>query len=49
LTTLSAGAGLFPQNPGYNPTGTLAALAFMSAEAIKTQYLKAQGAPLVQA
>jgi gluconate 2-dehydrogenase alpha chain len=44
-----AGAGLFPQNPGYNPTGTLAALAFMSAEAIKTQYLKAQGAPLVQA
>lgn len=43
------GAGLFPQNPGYNPTGTLAALAYMSAEAIKTQYLKAQGAPLVSA
>jgi gluconate 2-dehydrogenase alpha chain len=38
------GAGLFPQNPGYNPTGTLAALAFMSAEAIKTQYAKAPGA-----
>ncbi|HEY1562831.1 MAG TPA: GMC family oxidoreductase [Caulobacteraceae bacterium] len=43
-----AGAGLFPQNPGYNPTATLAALAFMSADAIKTQYLKAPG-PLVQA
>jgi len=43
------GAGLFPQNPGYNPTGTLAALAYMSAEAIKNQYLKAQGAPLVSA
>ena len=43
------GAGLFPQNPGYNPTGTLAALAYMSAEAIKNEYLKAQGAPLVSA
>jgi gluconate 2-dehydrogenase alpha chain len=42
------GAGLFPQNPGYNPTATLAALAYMSAEAIKTQYVKAPGA-LVQA
>jgi gluconate 2-dehydrogenase alpha chain len=43
------GAGLFPQNPGYNPTGTLAALAFLSAEAIKQQYAKAPGAALVQA
>jgi gluconate 2-dehydrogenase alpha chain len=42
------GAGLFPQNPGYNPTGTLAALAFMAADAIKTQYAKAPG-PLVPA
>ena len=40
------GAGLFPQNPGYNPTATLAALAFYSADAIRTQYLKAPG-PLV--
>jgi gluconate 2-dehydrogenase alpha chain len=38
------GAGLFPQNAGYNPTGTLAALAYMSAEAIKTSYIKTPGA-----
>jgi gluconate 2-dehydrogenase alpha chain len=43
------GAGLYPQNPGYNPTGTLAALAFLSAEAIKQEYVKAPGAALVQA
>jgi gluconate 2-dehydrogenase alpha chain len=43
------GAGLYPQNPGYNPTGTLAALAFMTADAIKSQYVKAPGAPLVAA
>jgi gluconate 2-dehydrogenase alpha chain len=42
------GAGLFPQNPGYNPTATLAGLAFMAAEAIKTQYVKTPG-PLVPA
>jgi gluconate 2-dehydrogenase alpha chain len=42
------GAGLFPQNAGYNPTGTLAALAYMSAEAIKTNFVKAPG-PLVPA
>jgi gluconate 2-dehydrogenase alpha chain len=38
------GATAFPQNAGYNPTGTLAALAFWSAEAICKQYLKAPGA-----
>jgi gluconate 2-dehydrogenase alpha chain len=43
------GAGLYPQNPGYNPTATLAALAFLSAEVIKSRYLKAPGAPLVEA
>jgi gluconate 2-dehydrogenase alpha chain len=43
------GAGLYPQNPGYNPTGTLAALAFLSADAIKQQYVKAPGAALVRA
>jgi gluconate 2-dehydrogenase alpha chain len=43
------GAGLYPQNPGYNPTGTLAALAFMTADAIKTKYVKALGSPLVAA
>lgn len=43
------GANLFPQNPGYNPTGTLAALCFLTAEAIKSQYVKAPGAALVRA
>jgi gluconate 2-dehydrogenase alpha chain len=38
------GASAFPQNPGYNPTGTVGALAFKAAEAIRTQYLKAPGA-----
>jgi gluconate 2-dehydrogenase alpha chain len=42
------GASAFPQNPGYNPTGTVGALAFWSADAIKNQYLKNPG-PLVQA
>jgi gluconate 2-dehydrogenase alpha chain len=40
------GAGAFPQNAGYNPTGTVAALAFHAAEAIKNTYLKNPG-PLV--
>lgn len=43
------GAGLYPQNPGYNPTATLAALAFLSADAIKHEYVKAPGAALVPA
>ncbi len=42
------GASAFPQNHGYNPTGTVGALAFWAAEAIRTQYLKNPG-PLVQA
>ena len=42
------GAGAFPQNAGYNPTNTLAALAYMSAAQITSQYLKSPG-PLVQA
>ncbi|MEJ8815884.1 GMC family oxidoreductase [Variovorax ureilyticus] len=40
------GASAFPQNPGYNPTGTVAALAYFAAEAIRTRYLKSPG-PLV--
>jgi gluconate 2-dehydrogenase alpha chain len=44
----SMGAGAYPQNAGYNPTATLAALAYMSADAIRKQYLKSPG-PLVQA
>jgi gluconate 2-dehydrogenase alpha chain len=42
------GAGAFPQNAGYNPTGTVAALAYHSASQIRSQYLKSPG-PLVQA
>lgn len=44
----SMGSGAFPQNAGYNPTGTVAALAYHSAAAIITRYLKQPG-PLVQA
>jgi gluconate 2-dehydrogenase alpha chain len=44
----SLGAGAFPQNAGYNPTGTVAALAYHAAAKIKSDYLKAPGA-LVQA
>jgi len=42
------GASAFPQNAGYNPTGTVGALAFWSAHAIRSQYLKNPG-PLVHA
>jgi gluconate 2-dehydrogenase alpha chain len=42
------GASAFPQNAGYNPTGTVGALAFRAADAIRTQYLKSPG-PLVPA
>jgi gluconate 2-dehydrogenase alpha chain len=38
------GASAFPQNPGYNPTGTVAALAYHSAAAITQRYVKAPGA-----
>ncbi|MDC7785053.1 GMC family oxidoreductase [Rhodoplanes sp. TEM] len=41
------GACAFPQNPGYNPTGTVGALAYWSAKAIREQYLKSPG-PLVR-
>jgi gluconate 2-dehydrogenase alpha chain len=42
------GANAFPQNAGYNPTGTVGALAFWAGEAIRTQYVKTPG-PLVHA
>jgi gluconate 2-dehydrogenase alpha chain len=42
------GATAFPQNAGYNPTGTVGALAFWSAAAIRDMYLKNPG-PLVHA
>ena len=38
------GASAFPQNGGYNPTGTVGALTFHALEAIKTRYLKKPGA-----
>lgn len=41
------GASAFPQNSGYNPTGTVGALAFLAADAIIGKYLKSPG-PLVQ-
>jgi gluconate 2-dehydrogenase alpha chain len=40
------GASLFPQNASYNPTGTVGALAYWQAAAIRDQYLRAPG-PLV--
>ena len=40
------GACVFPQNAGYNPTGTVGALTYWALHAIKSKYLKAPG-PLV--
>src|ERR1700744_1189320 len=42
------GASAFPQNAGYNPTGTVGALAYWSAAAIRSQYLK-NPRPLIHA
>ncbi len=42
------GACAFPQNAGYNPTGTVGALTYWAADAIRNQYLKSPG-PLMQA
>jgi gluconate 2-dehydrogenase alpha chain len=41
------GASNFPQNPAYNPTDTVGALAYFAADAIVSRYLKSPG-PLVQ-
>jgi gluconate 2-dehydrogenase alpha chain len=43
-----AGANAFPQNAGYNPMGTVAALSYLSADAIVSRYVKSPG-PLVDA
>ena len=43
------GASNFPQNATYNPTDTVGALAYFSADAIVNHYLKSPGRPLVQA
>ena len=37
------GASAFPQNAAQNPTGTVGALAFWAAEAIRDRYIKAPG------
>ena len=37
------GASAFPQNPGYNPTLTVGALAYWAAKAIRDKYLKNPG------
>jgi gluconate 2-dehydrogenase alpha chain len=37
------GASAFPQNAGYNPTGTVGALAFWALDAIKNRYLTRPG------
>jgi gluconate 2-dehydrogenase alpha chain len=37
------GAALFPQNSGYNPTGTVGATAYWIVEKIKSDYLKSPG------
>ena len=37
------GASAFPQNAGYNPTGTVGALAYWAADAIATRYVKKPG------
>jgi gluconate 2-dehydrogenase alpha chain len=42
------GASVFPQQHGYNPTGTLGALAYWSVDKIRSDYLKNPG-PLVHA
>jgi gluconate 2-dehydrogenase alpha chain len=37
------GSSAFPQNAGYNPTGTVGALAYRTAEAVTTRYVKNPG------
>jgi gluconate 2-dehydrogenase alpha chain len=37
------GACNYPQNSSYNPTGTLGALIYWTADALKTRYLKRPG------
>jgi gluconate 2-dehydrogenase alpha chain len=41
-----SGTAAYPQNAGYNPTGTVGALAYWTADAIRNSYLKNPG-PLV--
>jgi len=41
------GAALYPQNPGSNPTNTLAALAYMTGDALVERYFRAPNELLV--
>ena len=43
------GASAFAHNAGKNPTGTVGALAYLAADAIRTQYLRNPGVGLVSA
>lgn len=43
-----AGSALFPQNSGFNPTGTIGAMTYWMLDALKRDYLRAPG-PLVHA
>jgi gluconate 2-dehydrogenase alpha chain len=40
---VGGGASVFPQNHGYNPTGTVGALAYWTADAIRERYLRNPG------
>ncbi|WP_022721447.1 GMC family oxidoreductase [Rhodopseudomonas sp. B29] len=40
---IPGGASVFPQNHGYNPTNTVGALAYWTADAIRNRYLKNPG------
>jgi gluconate 2-dehydrogenase alpha chain len=42
------GASAFPQNAGYNPTGTVGALAYRAVDGIRNHYLKNTGKGIVQ-
>jgi gluconate 2-dehydrogenase alpha chain len=37
------GAALYPQNPGFNPTGTLLALAYWTGDALVEHYFRSPG------
>jgi gluconate 2-dehydrogenase alpha chain len=37
------GAALFPQNAGYNPTGTVIALAYLASDGLKRRYFRDPG------
>ena len=37
------GASQFPQNPGMNPTGTVAALAYLASDGVVNHYIKDPG------